>query len=59
MIRSGTKDRRRVAATLLRCGSQEPGPRKADEPFIPIYLKPIYLKPWVWAAIPGWTAFTV
>jgi hypothetical protein len=29
-----------MAATLLRRGSREPGPRNADAPVIPIYLKP-------------------
>jgi hypothetical protein len=40
MICSSAKDRCCMAATLLRRGSREPGPRNADAPLIPIYLKP-------------------
>ena len=38
MICSCAKDRRRMAATLLRRGSREPSPRNADAPLIQIYF---------------------
>jgi len=40
MICSCAKDRCRMAATLLRRGSREPGSRNADAQVIPINLKP-------------------
>jgi hypothetical protein len=50
-----------MAATLLRRGSREPGPRNAHAPLIPIYLKPWGVRRRTYRATvsPGRTVFFV